>query len=94
MLQVYVSSVSIVSDICFKCFIFDVAYVAMAIHACFKRMCSNVPDVFRLTLQVFYLDVVKVDLNVAYVALVMHTCFKCFICFRTYVANVLFECCK
>jgi hypothetical protein len=37
---------------------------------------------FILTLQVFYLDVVKVDLDVAYVATTIHACFKCFICFR------------
>jgi ABC-type glucose/galactose transport system permease subunit len=33
-------------------------------------------------LQVFYLNVAKVDLNVAYVAMTIHACFKCFICFR------------
>jgi hypothetical protein len=33
-------------------------------------------------LQVFYLDVIKVDLNVAYISMAIHACFKCFICFR------------
>ena len=33
-------------------------------------------------LQVFHLNVVKINLDVAYVAMAIHTCFKCFICFR------------
>jgi hypothetical protein len=37
---------------------------------------------FRLMLQVFHLDVIKVDLNVAYIGMAIHACFKCFICFR------------
>jgi hypothetical protein len=28
-------------------------------------------------LQVFYLDIAKLDLDIAYVAMVVHTCFKC-----------------
>jgi hypothetical protein len=35
---------------------------------------AYVSNVFRLTLQVFHLDVAKVDLNVAYVAMVIHVC--------------------
>jgi hypothetical protein len=59
---------------------------------------AYVSNVFRLTLQVFHLDVAKIDLNVAYVAMVIHVCAqehvsKCFICFQTYVAIVLSECC-
>ena len=42
--------------------------------------------------QVFYLDVVKVDLDVAYVASVLDVCCKRFLkifhLFRTYVASV------
>jgi hypothetical protein len=36
---------------------------------------------FRRMLQVFHLDVAKVDLDVAYIC-------KCFKCFHTYVASV------
>jgi hypothetical protein len=39
----------------------------------------------KLMLQVFHLDVAKVDLNIAYIAIAIHACFKhcfkCFICF-------------
>jgi hypothetical protein len=39
---------------------------------------------FILMLQVFHLDIVKVDLDVAYVAMPIYACckriFKCFIC--------------
>ena len=38
MLQAYVSSVSAILDVCFKCVYLDVAYVAIALLACFKRM--------------------------------------------------------
>ena len=33
-------------------------------------------------LQVFHLDIAKVDLDDTYVAMSIHACFKCFICFR------------
>jgi hypothetical protein len=43
-------------------------------------------------LQVFHLDVAKVDLDVVYVVMAIHVCsracFKCFICFQTYVAKL------
>ena len=55
----------------------DVAYVAMAIHACVEGHVSSVLSVFRRMLQVFYLDVVY-DAN-GYVASI---CCECFICFR------------
>ena len=45
-------------------------------------------------LQMFHLDVLKVDLGVAHVAMAIHACFKYFICFHTYVANVLSGCFK
>jgi hypothetical protein len=32
---------------------------------------------FRNMLQVFYMDVIKVDRDVAYVAMAIHVCFKC-----------------
>jgi hypothetical protein len=38
MLQAYVSSVSDVLDICFKCVYLDVAYVVVALPACSKYM--------------------------------------------------------
>ena len=46
MLQTYVSSVLDVSDVCFKCVYLDVAYVAMALPICFKRM-FQVVHIFR-----------------------------------------------
>jgi hypothetical protein len=57
----------------------DVAYVAITIHVCFKRM-------FR----VFQTYVASVSYgccksrsrDVTYVAMDIHACFKCFICFR------------
>ena len=54
---------------------FSVAHVAMAIHAYFKCFIC-----FRRMLQMFYLDVSKVDL--AHIAMAIYVCFKCFICFR------------
>jgi hypothetical protein len=57
----------------------DVAYVVMAIHVCFKCFIC-----FRRMLQMFHLDVAKVDLDVAkinrdiaYVVMAIHVCFKC-----------------
>jgi hypothetical protein len=61
MFQVYVQSVLVVSDICFKCFHLDIAYVIMAAHACFKYLFSCV-------------SVAKVDLDIAYVAMAKYTC--------------------
>ena len=37
---------------------------------------AYVSDVFRFMLQVFHLDVAKVDLDVAYVAIAIHVCLK------------------
>jgi hypothetical protein len=42
---------------------------------------SSVSSVFRFMLQMFHLDVSKVDLGVAHVALATHACLKCFIYF-------------
>jgi hypothetical protein len=64
-LQEYILSVSDVSDVCCKCCICvakidgDIAHVVIAIHICFISS--------RRMLQMFYLDVAKVDLDVAYV---------------------------
>ena len=71
MLQAYVSSVSVVSNVCFKCFIMLLHMFAMALYACFKYF-----RCFRLVLQVFHLDVAKVDLVVTYVTMAIHICFK------------------
>jgi hypothetical protein len=68
-------------------FYLDVAYIAMAIHVCCFKC-------FRLMLQVFYLNVAEVDLDVAYVAKVIHEYFKCmfqiFHLFQIHVASVSF----
>jgi hypothetical protein len=63
--QVYVQNVSVILDVCFKCFRLDVAYVAMAAHACFKYLFSCVSDLYC-----------KVDLHVAYVAMAIYACFN------------------
>jgi hypothetical protein len=62
MFQAHVWSVS--SDVCCKCFIWMlqsrsvVAYVAIAIHTCFKCLIC-----FKYILQVFYLNILKIDLR-------------------------------
>jgi hypothetical protein len=62
----------------FQVFRLVIAYIAMAIHVCF--------ECFRLKLQVFQLNVAKVDLNVAYVTMavlhVSNACFNYFVCFK------------
>jgi hypothetical protein len=49
-------------------------------------------------LQVFYIDVAKVDRGVAYLAIAIHVCLKCmfqmFFLFHTYVASISSRCCK
>jgi hypothetical protein len=55
----------------FQVFHLEVAYVAMAIHACSKCF-----GCFRRMLQVFHLDVAKVDLDIAYAAISIHAGFK------------------
>ena len=42
----------------------------------FKHMFQTLLDFFRFMLQVFHLDVTKVDLDVAYVAMAIHAYFK------------------
>jgi hypothetical protein len=75
------------------------------VFKCFSSVFASVSDVcckyFSCSwhiLHVFYLDVVKVDLDVAHVAMVIHVCFKCmfqiFLLFQTYVASVLSGCCS
>jgi hypothetical protein len=65
--QVYVQSVLVVSDTCFKCFHLDVAYIALDTHV--SSVCFHV-------FQMFQTYVAKVDLYVAYVAMAIHSCFK------------------
>jgi hypothetical protein len=48
MFQAYVQSVYVVSDVCFKCFYLNVAYVVVAAHACFKYLFSCVLDDLNL----------------------------------------------
>jgi hypothetical protein len=78
MLQVYVSSVSGVLDVCFKCFIW-MLHMLLCLYTYVSSICF---ECFRLMLQVFRLNFAKVDLNVLYVAMAIDVCFKCFICFR------------
>jgi hypothetical protein len=64
----------------------DIALKAHVASICFKCLIC-----FRGMLQVFQIDIVKVDRDIAYVAMVVHVCYKglfqCFIC----VSDV---CCK
>ena len=93
------SSISHISDSCCKCFFLDVAKVYIDV-ACVCWLYTHVSSVyfkcficFRRMLQVFYLDVTKVDLNVAKVDLyVAYTCML-----QVYVSSILgvsYVCCK
>jgi hypothetical protein len=65
-------------------------HVAKVYFKCFRC--------FRGMLQVFHINVAKVDLDVAHVAIAIHVCckslFNMFHLFQTYVATVLSGCCK
>jgi hypothetical protein len=62
-----------------------------AIHVCFKCSMFQMFYFFRHMLQVFYLGVAKVDLDVGFVAMATHVCYKCmfrmFDLFQTYLCN-------
>jgi hypothetical protein len=70
-------------------------------HVALKAYVANVyVKYFRCSrgmLQVFHMDVVKVDLNVAYVASVYWICFRCLLkmihLLQIYAVNVLSGCC-
>jgi hypothetical protein len=71
----------------FQVFYLDIAYVCYGsirmFQACFRY--------FKLMLQVFHLDVAKVDLNVAYVVMAIHGRFKRIFSSVSSVSDV---CCK
>jgi hypothetical protein len=80
----------------FQVFHLDVAKVDLGCCICcidnvrmLQVYVSRVSDVYC---KYFHLDVSKVNVGVAYVAMAIHTCFKCFVCFQTYVENVLSKC--
>jgi hypothetical protein len=52
------------------------------LHTYVSSVCFECFRCFRLMLQVFHLNVTKIDLDVAYVVMAIHACFKCFIHFR------------
>jgi hypothetical protein len=85
--QMYISSVS--SRYCIYC---------LWLYTYVSSVCFEYFRCFRLKLQVFHLNVAKVDLNVAYVAMTIYACFKqmfqVFHLFQTYVASVSFGCFK
>jgi hypothetical protein len=66
--------------------------VLLVANVCFKYF-----KCLRGMLQVFHLDIAKVDPNVAYVVMIIYICckrlFKMFHLFQTYVASVLSGCC-
>jgi hypothetical protein len=80
----------------FQVFHLDVAKVDLGCCICcidnvrmLQAYASRVSDV---CCKCFHLDISKVDVGVAHIAMAIHTCFKCFVCFQTYVENVLSEC--
>ena len=78
-LYTYVASVS---NACLKCFICLLLYIASVVPGCFKGM-----------LQLFRIDVAKVDRDIAYVAMTIHVCCKrlfqmFYLFFQMYVASV------
>jgi hypothetical protein len=57
------------------------------------NICFECFRYFRGMLQLFYIDVAKVDQDVAYIAIVVHVCYKCLLpmfhlCFWMYVTSV------
>jgi hypothetical protein len=97
MLQACVSSVSDISNVYFKCFVW-LLHILLWLYTYVSSVCFEYFRCFRLKLQVFHLNVAKVDLNVAYVAMTIYACFKqmfqVFHLFQTYVASVSFGCFK
>jgi hypothetical protein len=71
----------------------DIALKAHVASICFK--CFRC---FRGVLQVFHINIAKVDQDVAHVAMTIHVCFKCrfqmFHLFQIYVVSVSFGRCK
>jgi hypothetical protein len=91
MLQTYVSSVSVVSDICSNCFNADVV--------CFNCFHADVVKVDRdITMVVHvcckHLSQCFICVLYTYVASVLDACLKCFICVLFYIASVASECFK
>jgi hypothetical protein len=77
MLQAYVSNVSDVSNVFYKYFYLDIAYVAVAMHVCSKCFTCFRPMSQCFILYVAY--VVMLHMFKTYIASVYS---KCFICFR------------
>jgi hypothetical protein len=64
-------------------------HMLLCVYTHVLSICFKCLGCFRLMLQVFHLDVAKVDLDIAYVSMAMHTRFKrMFNLFQTYVASV------
>ena len=82
MLRAYVSSVSVVSDVCFNCFMQMLQRWIMMLHMLqwlFMYVSSVYPQCF-----IWFLY--------TYVASVLDACLKCFICLLLYVASVASGC--
>jgi hypothetical protein len=89
MFQAYVSSVSCVSDVCFKCFILMMQkYIWMLYNMHVASICFKCLRCFIRMLQVFHLDVAKVNLNIACVC----NGFKCFQMFFASISDVYCKC--
>jgi hypothetical protein len=64
MLQAYVSSISGVSDVCFKCFMW-ILHMSLWLYTYVLSVCFECFRCSKLMLQMFHLNVAKVDLKVA-----------------------------
>jgi hypothetical protein len=71
MLQAYVSSVSYISNVCFKCFIW-MLHMLLWLYTYVLSICFECFKCFRLMLQVFYLNVAQVDMDITYVVIYTH----------------------
>jgi hypothetical protein len=79
-LLAYVSSVLVVSDVCFKHFTW-MLHSLIWLYTHVSSVCFKCLRCFQTYVASVSSDITKVDLDVAYVVMAIHTCFKCFICF-------------
>ena len=102
MLQVYVSNVSDVSEVCCKCLYIDVAkvdrdvaHVVMAIHVCFKCM-FQIFHLFQTNVASVLSRCCKSSLDVAYTCILqahVSSVFRVlYVCSRVFHLNVAYVC--
>jgi hypothetical protein len=97
MLQVYVSNVLAVSNICCKCFIL-MLYMLQWPYTYVASICFKCFICFRRMLQVFYLDVPYVLMVIHIMVSIYSKCFICLdVCYKCIyldVAVTIYICCK